>query len=270
MKKRFTFLGQRIIILEDSAVLTRKNEQSRLLFLAERLILKEPVKAEQKILELFKNPDTFVDYGAYFMLARCQESLGQDKEALENYRLMFNKQGNNHSSTDFLNMGYYALCAIRNRRYGDFLPAMTKAIDKFYDLGRGEKYLQSIPVTGDVDIMKAYASYILSMSIINDPLLNFVTYDKKPYSKELENEKRYAMQIEQENFYLQQAVDLGRGTVPGAYIQLAKVQLLQNKAAQAEKTLNTFLAKYAKRYPEIAEDAKALRKTFYVPTNAPK
>jgi hypothetical protein len=247
MKKRHYIAIQKIMPPDDPVVLAREQKQYLLLH-------SEPAKAEQQILELLKNPDTPRFSTDYFMLARCQESLGKHKEALNTYRLMFNNRYS--SSTTFLNMGYYALCAIKNRKYADFVPAMEKATGKFYDSGGGEKYIQPVPSTSNVDIMKAYASYILSLGIPDDPMLEL----------EKDRKKRYALQVEQETFYLQQAIDLGRGTVPGAYIQLAKLQA-KFKPLEAQKTLDTFIQKYKKRYPEFAADAKEMRKNIYVPPN---
>jgi hypothetical protein len=232
-------------------VIAKRKELSNEISEAKKLILKNPSQSENRIITAMSHKYYNKSYSEYFLLARCQEILDKHKEALVNYRLTCENLG-----TSFLHYGFYSLCAIRNRQYGEYKQAMEKVVENImYDIGNGEKYIQPVVVTSNVNIMKAYASYILSIKVEDDPLFSLVQ-GEKAIQEWRETKGRI--------FYLKQAIELGRGTVPGAYIQLAKLQS-RPKPLEAQKTLDNFIQKYEKRYPQFVLEAKEIRKTIYVP-----
>jgi tetratricopeptide (TPR) repeat protein len=230
----------RTIYIPDHAKLDREAKKQHEVEQALTLMQSNPEKSEKWLIELEKHPDTSKHASFYFELARCQDSLGKHKEALENYRKMANAGGWQES---YLYRAHYGLCALGNGKKSEAINAMQVSIDRAIEIGIDVEGIMDIPNTSDANVLRAHAYLLLGYSIQDDKRLKS---DKDKIAKSQE--------------YLRKSIELGRKTTPNAYLKMAEYTRLSNPS-ESRKYLET-LVKLHSIHPMHAEEARKRLKDY--------
>ena len=184
----------------------------------------------------------------YFSLAVCQEKQDKKRLALESYRSMYSSHGADHGRERY--MGLYALCALDCGYTNEARIAVQECIDKMREdtayVGEYE-YITDVPVTSNVNIIRAHVYLLLSRGINQWTSACGWTDNGGPKTQE----------------YLKKAIELGRNSTPNAYLKMAEYTRWSDPS-QSRKYLEAVIKLY-KAFPMHAQKAKEMLKEFPPP-----